>query len=146
MRTRTLLLLAVSCGLVILVAGGIWLLRLDGASEAGSVTFRIGDTAQAADLRITVLSATERDATMEVEVRTSGVDDQRGFESFTLLTADVLSPVDPGDDPNGCRATTVAEQTCTLRFDTSAAPTEGVRVLVVRRGEDVRRWSLTPTG
>jgi hypothetical protein len=33
-----------------------------------------------------------------------------------------------------------------LRYDTSAAPTEGVRVLVVRRGEDVRRWSLTPTG
>jgi hypothetical protein len=136
MRTRTLLLLAVSCGLVILVAGGFWLLRLDGANESGSVTFRIGDTAQAADLRVTVVSATERDGTMEVEVRTSGVDDPSGFDDFTLLTADLLSPVDTGDDPDGCRATTVAEQSCT----------EGVRVLVVRRGEDVRRWSLTPTG
>jgi hypothetical protein len=146
MRTRTLLLLAVSCGLVILVAGGFWLLRLDGANESGSVTFRIGDTAQAADLRVTVVSATERDGTMEVEVRTSGVDDPSGFDDFTLLTAALLSPVDTGDDPDGCRATTVAEQSCTLRYDTSAAPTEGVRVLVVRRGEDVRRWSLTPTG
>lgn len=146
MRTRTLLLLAVSCGLVILVAGGIWLLRLDGADEPGSVTFGIGDTAQAGDLRITVLGATERDGTMEVEVRTSGVDDARAFEAFTLLTADLLSPVDPGDDPAGCRATTVAEQTCTLQYDTSAAPTDGVRVLVVRRGEDVRRWSLVTSG
>ncbi len=146
MRTRTLLLLAVSCGLVILVAGGVWLLRLDGANESGSVIFRIGDTAQAGDLRVTVVSATERDGTMEVEVRTSGVDDPSGFDDFTLLTADLLSPVDTGDDPDGCRATTVAEQSCTLRYDTSAAPTEGVRVLVVRRGEDVRRWSLTSTG
>jgi hypothetical protein len=146
MRTRTLLLLAVSCGLMILVAGGVWLLRLDGANESGSVTFRIGDTAQAGDLRVTVVSATERDGTMEVEVRTSGVDDPSGFDDFALLTADLLSPVDTGDDPDGCRATTVAEQSCTLRYDTSAAPTEGVRVLVVRRGEDVRRWSLTSTG
>ncbi len=146
MRTRTLLLLAVSCGLVILVAGGFWLLRLDGANETGSVTFAIGDTAQAGDLRITVLSAAEGDGLMEVEVRTSGVEDPRGFDAFTLLTSDLLSPVDPGDDPAGCRATTVAEQTCTLRYDTSAAPTDGVRVLVVRRGEDVRRWSLVRPG
>jgi hypothetical protein len=146
MRTRTLLLLAVSCGLVILVAGGFWLLRLDGADEIGPVTFAIGDTAQAGDLRITVLAAAEQAGTMEVEVRTSGVDDARGFEAFTLLTADLLSPVNPGDDPEACRATTVAEQTCTLRYDTSAAPTDGVRVLVVRRGEDVRRWSLVEPG
>lgn len=141
MRTRTLLLLAVSCGLVILVAGGIWLLRLDDGGSAPT-TFRPGDTAQAGDLRITVLSATESDGRMVVDVRTSGVDDPLGFDDFKLLTGDLLDPVDPGDDPAGCRTVTVAEQTCTLTYDTSAAEGEGLRVLVVRRGEDVRRWAL----
>lgn len=142
MRTRTLLLLAVSCGLVILVAGGIWLLRLDGTTDSAPTTFRPGDTAQAGDLRITVVSATESGAQMVVEVRTSGVDDPLGFDDFKLLTGDLLGAVAPGDDPDACRATTVAEQTCTLTYDTSAAEADGVRVLVVRRGEDVRRWAL----
>lgn len=143
MRTRTLLLLAVSCGLVILLAGGVWLLRLDSTSDAGPTTFQLGDTAQAGDLRVTVVSATESSGTMVVEVRTSGVDDPLGFDDFKLLTGDLLDAVAPGEaDPEACTATTVAEQTCTLTYDTSAATGDGVRVLVVRRGEDVRRWSL----
>jgi hypothetical protein len=139
MRTRTLLLLAVTCGLIILVAGGVQLLRLaNGSSEAVS-DLRVGATATAGDLVVTVLGASESDGQMSVEVRTAGVDDVLGFAGFDLLAPPLrLTPV-PG--PDRCAALTVAEQTCTLVYDTSAA--EGsARVLLLRRGEDERRWSL----
>ena len=111
MRTRTLLLLAVVCGLAILVAGGIHLLRISG-----------GESADADDLAI------------------GGVDDPTGTDGFTLVVSgDVLRPLAPGD--GDCAGITVETATCDLRFDTSDV--EGhTRILLLRRGEDQRRWAL----
>lgn len=138
MRTRTLLLLAVGCGLAILIAGGVFFLQIAQTDEA-TTSLPIGATAQAGDLDVTVLDAHEADGRMTVDMELAGVDaDVRA--DFVLLTGTALEPL--GDEPDACAQATVAPQQCTLVFDTSA--TEGsVRVLVVRRGEDQHRWTLT---
>jgi len=143
MKTRTLLLLAVSCGLIILVAGGIQLLRLADHSSS-TPDLRIGSTATAADFVVTVVSATEANQQMRVVVRTKGVDDPAAYNGFQLLAPPLsLHPVATTGDPQRCSAATVAEQTCTLVFDTSAAEQGATaRVLLLRRGEDQHRWSL----
>jgi hypothetical protein len=140
MRTRTLLVLAVAVGLLILVAGTIQLLRLD---EAGSGTddLAVGESARAGDLEVTVLSAAEAGSgAMEVRVRVSGVDDPSGFDDFVLLGGAIVEPNAATADDQ-CRELTVAEQTCVLIYDTSDLQGEA-RVLRVRRGEDQRRWVL----
>jgi hypothetical protein len=144
MRTRTLLLLAVLCGLAILVAGGIKLLTV--SEEADAADLPIGATASAGDLSVTVLSAVERDGRMIVEVRVGGTDDPSGLEGFTLLVGgEEPMPVDRGVDLEGaspCDSITVDEQTCDLVFDIGD-PASDLRVLRLRRGEDQRRWALT---
>jgi len=142
MKTRTLLLLAVAVGLLILVAGTVQLLRIDDDGSS-SDDLAIGDRGRAGDLEVTVLGAEERDGVMRVEVRTSGVDDPAGFDDFTLIGIGAgIKPTAPaavGD--SACRAVTEAAQTCTLTFAT--AELDGsTRVLLLRRGEDQRRWSL----
>jgi len=142
MKTRTLLLLAVAVGLVILVAGTIQLLRLDD-DGAPTEQLAVGDTATAGDLEATVITASEADGVMRVELRTSGVEDADGFDDFALIGIGAAVRPSPPDDADGdaCVALTEAEQTCTLAFAT--AELEGsTRVLLLRRGEDQRRWSL----
>jgi DNA-binding transcriptional regulator of glucitol operon len=141
MRTRTLLILAVACGLVILVAGSLQLLRFGDTSDA-IPDLRVGDTATAGDLTVTVVSAAEADGRMQVVVRTSGVDDPLGFDGFELLAPPVRLPARGETGAQACRELTVAEQSCTLTYDTSGASRDGARVLLVRRGEDQRRWVL----
>jgi len=140
MRTRTLLLLAVVCGLAILLAGGVQLLRLTNSESADAEDLRIGETSSAGDATVTVVSATEDAGVLTVSIRAGGVDDPTGTDGFTLVvTGDVLRPLAPGD--GDCDGLTEAVVTCDLRFDTSDV--EGrTRVLLLRRGEDQRRWSL----
>ena len=138
MRTRTLLLLAVGCGLAILVAGGVFFLQI-AQTDTATTSLPIGATAQAGDLEVTVVGATESDGRLSVDVELAGVDaDVRN--DFTLLAGTALAPV--GDAPGECVRATVAPQQCTLVFDTSAVVAD-VRVLLVRRGEDQHRWTLT---
>jgi hypothetical protein len=142
MRTRTLLILAVCCGLAILVAGSLQLLRVTGDGDAAA-DLAIGSSARAGDLDVTVESADERDGLLRVGVRVSGVDDVSGLDSFRLVVSgEVLEPLTPAQAGDGaCGALTVAEQRCDLVF--GVADVEGsVRVLIVRRGEDQHRWDL----
>ncbi len=145
MRTRTLLLLAVACGLVILLAGGIQLLRVSGDVPRGA-DLSVGDTAQAGDMKVTVVSVDATDSTLEVDIRVGGVDDPAAIDGFRLIVPGAaLAPFLPaGSDAassDRCVAVTVVEQTCTLAFPT--ADVQGsARVLLLRRGEDQQRWVL----
>jgi hypothetical protein len=142
MKTRTLLLLAVAVGLLILIAGTIQLLRIDDSGSSAH-DLAIGDSAKAGDLEVTVVSAVERDGVMFVTVRTRGVDDPAGVEDFALvgIGAAVKPTAAEAVGDRACRGLTEAEQTCTLAFAT--ADLDGsTRVLLLRRGEDQRRWSL----
>jgi hypothetical protein len=135
-RTRTLLLLAVACGLAILAAGVVQLLRIAGQDEPAPAA-SIGEPVRIGDLTVTVDHYSERDDRGVVELSLGGVDDPEGTADFRLVV--------PGASlaPNGdeCGGTTVAERTCSLTFPLGG--TEGSsRVLLYRRGDERARWVL----
>lgn len=141
MRTRTLLILAVCCGFAILLAGGIQLLRIAN-QESSDVEFsELGETVQVGDMTIVVESFTEADGVATVAVRIGGVDDVDGAAEFRLgVAGDVIVANRSGD--GACGATTVAEQSCVLRFGVADAA-GGARILVYERGDEDARWELT---
>ncbi len=136
MRTRTLLLLAIACGLAILTAGVVQLLRIAGQDEPAPAV-QIGEPVRIGDLTVTVDGYSERDGRGAVELSLGGVEDPEGTEDFRLVVPGAsLSPTD-----DGCGGTTVAERTCSVTFDLSR--TEGSsRVLIYRRGDEQARWVL----
>lgn len=140
MRTRTLLLLAVGCGLAILVAGTVFLLQL--ANDDQNADFRnVGESVAVGDLHVVVEGYEETDENATVAVTLGGVDDTDGIDEFRLVLADAsLIPVRGID--GACAATTVAEQSCTLTFDLADDAPGGSRILLYRRGDDVARWEL----
>jgi hypothetical protein len=141
-KTRTLLLLAVGCGLAILVAGVVFLLQL--AAEDEPVFLGVGGSALVGDLTVTVDGYDETPDAAVVTVTMSGVDDPDGIDSFHLtVPQNRLSP--SGDAVDGCRELTVAEQTCTLTF-ALADVAGGSRVFEVERGDSQALWELRAPG
>ena len=143
MKTRTLLLLSVGVGLAILLAGGVFLFQL--SNEAATVDVaKLGERVEVGDVEVTVhgVIATDSTSSFSVEIELGGVDDADGTDSFRLITgADPLSPVS-APNPGRCTEITQEPQECRLDFDTST--TEGPnRVLVLRRGDEQRRWDLS---
>lgn len=138
MKTRTLLLLSVGVGLMILLAGGVLLLQL--ATESAAVEpADLGESVRVGDVDITVFGGDESDTFYSVDVELSGVDDD--IDSFSLATGDRrLEPITaPG--AGRCIEITVAEQRCRVEFDVGASAGSN-RVLVLRRGDQQRNWVL----
>ena len=137
MKTRTLLLLSVGVGLMILLAGGVLLLQL--ANESAAVEpAEIGEAVEVGDVDVVVFGAREG-ATFAIDVELGGVDDD--LSGFSLATGDRrLQPLTTDADGR-CTAITVAEQRCRIEFDVSAADGSN-RVLVLRRGDEQRNWVL----
>jgi hypothetical protein len=137
MKTRTLLLLSVGVGLMILLAGGVLLLQL--ANESAAVQpAEVGEAVEVGDVDVVVLGA-EEGATFAVDVELGGVDDD--LSGFSLATGDRrLQPLTTTADGR-CTEITVAEQRCRIEFDVSAADGSN-RVLVLRRGDEQRNWVL----
>ena len=138
MKTRTLLLLSVGVGLMILLAGGVLLLQL--ANESAAVEpADVGETVRVGDVDVVVLGSQESGAVFSVDVEVGGVDDD--IDSFSLATGDTrLEPrVAPSD--GRCTEITLAAQRCRLEFDVSASDGSN-RVLVLRRGDQQRNWVL----
>ncbi len=137
MKTRTLLLLSVGVGLMILLAGGVLLLQL--ANESAAIEpADVGEAVQVGDVDVVVLGAQEG-AVFAVDVELGGVDDD--LSGFSLATGDRrLQPLTTAADGR-CTEITVAEQRCRIEFDVSAADGSN-RVLVLRRGDEQRNWVL----
>jgi hypothetical protein len=143
-RTRTLLLLAVACGFVILAAGVVQLLRIADQEERAEFS-SLGDTVQVADLEVVVDTYDESGGTARVAVRLGGVDDPDGAADFRLVVPGADQPLRPAaGGARACGAVTVAPSACELTFAVGGAP-GGVRVLRVERGDDSARWELTVT-
>jgi len=146
MRTRTLLLLAVTCGLAILLAGGFQLLRL--ANQSTPAALAVGSTGAAGDATVKVVDFHEADGVAVVTVTLSGVDDPAGLDGFRLQTVnELLQPNPPAQhdaaqhDAAACTGFTVAPATCTLTFGTAGAKGAS-RQLVFRRAAQQVRWRL----
>ncbi|MFM2076480.1 MAG: hypothetical protein RJA49_370 [Actinomycetota bacterium] len=138
MRTRTLLLLAVTCGLAILIAGTVQILRL--AGQDTQPILAMGDTGTAGDARVTVTAFDETDGVATVTVTLSGVDDPAGLAGFTLVGPGATAePNQHG--PEVCTGITVAPVTCTLTFGTADVQ-PGDRLLVFHRAAESARWKL----
>ena len=142
MRTRTLLLLAIVCGVIILVAGGVQLVRLTDQQQT-SVQLQIDEQGQAGDVVVTLRAVSEAvtpagQRTM-VSVDIGGVDDAEGLEGFTLVGVGEVARVDVAEST--CAAIAEVEQRCDLAFDTSTFP-GGARQLILRRAETQLRWVL----
>jgi hypothetical protein len=139
MKTRTLLLLALACGVAIMAAGAAFLVQLS-RQEAAEAPVPIGESTAVADMRIVVDEAVEHDGLLDVTVTIGGVDDPDGTSDFRLIASGQAAR--PETDGEGlCAATTVSEQQCVIRFDVSGANGDS-RVLFYERGDDRARWVL----
>jgi hypothetical protein len=138
MKTRTLLLLSVGVGLMILLAGGVLLLQL--ANESAAVEpAEVDENVTVGDVDVTVFGASEANGVFAVAVEVGGVDDD--IASFSLATGDNrLSPV-PAPADGRCTDISVAPQQCRIEFDVSSSAGSN-RVLVLLRGDEQRNWVL----
>jgi hypothetical protein len=135
------LLLAVACGLVILVAGVVQLFRIAGQDEVGEFS-PLGAAVRVGDLEVVVELYDESSETAQVAVRLGGVDDPDGAADFRLVVPGADQPLRPAaGGTRACGAVTVATAPCELTFDVGAAP-GGLRVLRLERGDDSAQWEL----
>ena len=139
MKTRTLLLLSVGCGLAILVAGMVLMLQLAG-QPTPAAPLGVGSTGQAGDLVVTVQEVTVTDGVMQVALEWSGPADPDAVADFVLVAPDaVVRVVSTG--ALACESPAPDPSTCTLSFGV-AELTGSARQLVLERGGEKVRWSL----
>lgn len=139
MKTRTLLLLSVGCGLAILVAGMVLVLQLAG-QPAPAAPLAIGATGQAGDLVVTVRDVAVVDGVMDVAIEWSGPADPDAVSDFVLVAPEaVVRPSVAGE--GGCPSPAAEPVECTLSFGV-ADLTGTARQLVLERGGEKVRWSL----
>lgn len=140
MKTRTLLLLALACGVAIMAAGAVFLIQLSNQQEADAPV-AVGDAVEVGDMRIVVDGSVEASGMLDVTITIGGVDDTDGADGFRLIAAGrAARPQSAGVD-EACGETAVAEQRCVLRFDVSGADGDS-RVLFYERGDERARWVL----
>ena len=139
MKTRTLLLLAVTCGLIILIAGGIKLLLVADAKPPSHLA--LGATTAVGDMSVTVVSFEQIKGLALATVSLSGVEDVDGATTWVFGTAAAqLQPVAPPSSVGeACGATKRTQKTtCVLAFETTAS----TGVLRYQRAGEVRRWDV----
>ena len=101
MKTRTLLLLAIGCGFVILAAGTFLLFGLASQDDPPPPA-AVGQAVEIGDMTITVEGLTEDGGSATVAVEIGGVDDDDGAEAFRLVVPGAALRADPAG-PDGAR-------------------------------------------
>lgn len=147
MSTRRLILTALACGLVILLAGGIQLVRLTG-SEATPLP-GIGQARTVSAVRVTPVSVADTDALLVVTVDlVAAAPEAEGTAAGSgwrlLRGADLHQPLNTGGgDAQAvpCASVTVGSVVtrCVLVFDGGGS---GDRLLAYALGDQTARWDL----
>ncbi len=141
MKTRTLLLLALGCGLAIMLAGAVFLFRLS-TQEALADPIPLGELTTVGDMSVMVDSAVEQDGLLDITIVIGGVVDSDGATGFRLIASGRPLRAEPYVESAGiCAATSSVQQTCHVRFDVSSADGSS-RVLFYERGDQQARWVL----
>ena len=151
MSTRRLILLAMACGLAILVAGSVQLFRLSRSDNEVTI-LREGTSARVGEVEVTVEASRRDDEQVLVDVRLA-VDpaeerppvDVPASDNWSLLAAGELlgpvAPAQPGPLPP-CVGSMLPppgdEVQCTLAF----AAGDGSKTIAYRRGDEQRQWAL----
>jgi hypothetical protein len=136
MRTRTLLLLAIACGLVILLAGGIQLLRVGGQEQTATL-LAAGQPGRAGDVTVELVSSSIANTNLVAVVRVGGIDDPQGLAGFTLVGPGKVLPV----ASSNCDGITVDQADCSLTFATTGMQGTS-RQLIFHRADQQLRWVL----
>jgi hypothetical protein len=135
MSTRKLILTALVCGLVVMLAGGIKLFQM-ATEEAQAVVYSLGTSTTLSDMTVSVMDVEQdADATL-VTVTMVGVKGGSATEGWRLLASGtVISPLLSKTD---CQNTTTdAVITCVLGFPKSSG---SVTVAYLRAGEQ-SQWA-----
>jgi hypothetical protein len=141
MRTKTLIMWSLVCGVVILAAGGFKLLQI--AADDATVEFlAAGVEAEVGGATVAAVSLRDEPGATYVTVSMAGVDAGDAVASWRLLALGVVHQ--PGSvaaaDGGPCAATVQSSATCVLEFPA----TEGVRTVAFLRGGVQRQWTLSP--
>lgn len=142
MKTRTLLLLSVACGLIILVAGGVKLLQV--ATDRTEVpVLSIGESSRIGDMIVRVESITTVDAGAGAEVRVamSGVPGELAVDGWRLLgDGEVVEPyttVGPGVCDARTEVPASGDVNCVVRFPA----VDTVQAVAYTRAGEQRQWA-----
>lgn len=131
MSTRKLILLALVCGLVILLAGGVKLLQV--ATDDTEVTvLALGEQALVGDMAARVLTVDRTATATVVEVELSGVDTPDAALGWIMLGDGARR-----EPTTSCGPTEVQQmRQCRLEFE----PVERVQAIAYARGGEQRQW------
>lgn len=136
MKTRTLMLLALGCGVAIMLAGAVFLFQLS-TQDAIAEPIPIGEEASVGDMRVTVVGSSETSGTLRVTITIGGTDDDDPTDEFRLIAS--ARPVLL--DSTTCGPSSATGLDCAIEFDVSGV--DGVsRVLFYERGDEQARWVL----
>lgn len=137
MKTRNLMLLALACGLAIMLAGAVFFFQLATQDEVAA-PIPVGEETQVGDMTVTVVEVDESGGTIRIDIMIGGAVDDDPADEFRLIAA--ARPVSLG--ASTCAASTIeSPQSCTISFE--VGDVDGVsRVLFYERGEEQARWVL----
>lgn len=130
------MLLALGCGVAIMLAGAVFLVQLSTQDDIEPPT-AVGEQIRVGDMDVTVLGSSESDGVLRVSISIGGTDDGDPADEFRLI-ASARQVALAGSD---CPPVDGTGASCELAFDVSGA--DGVsRVLFYERGEQSARWVL----
>jgi hypothetical protein len=144
-KTRTLVLLALACGLAILLAGGIQLVRLALARDDTVEVLAVGEAAQVGGAQATVLSFSSGTNTTTVHVSLRADEGQilDASAGWAMLAGGRLAhQVEPPAGNEPCEGLTIAEGTsaeCVLGFDAG----DERATVSFSRDDQQQQWALT---
>jgi len=141
MRTSTLILWSLVCGIVILLAGGAKLWQI--AADDTTVEFlAAGDDVVIGDATVAALSLRDESSATLVTVTMAGAGDTDVSTTWRLLAGGVVHrPVSTvGVNGGECVAVVDNPVTCIIEFPA----TRGVRTVAYVRGGVQRQWALSP--
>ena len=142
MSTRKLILWALVCGVLILVAGSAKLFQTS-QQPVEVQLLELGDSVTLGDMTVSVTALRDIDDRTLVDVTMVGVAEAQAMDGWKMLAAGevsdpVMLPVGAGTE---CTLTKLAETlTCTVAFPVS----EGTRTVAYIRAGEQRQWATAP--
>lgn len=142
MSTRKLILWALICGVVILIAGTAKLFQTS-QKPVEVQLLALGDTVTLGDMTVSVTALRDTADRTLVDVTMVGVAEAQAMDGWKMLAAGevsdpVMLPVGAGTE---CTLTKLAETlTCTVAFPVS----EGTRTVAYIRAGEQRQWATSP--
>jgi hypothetical protein len=136
-KTRNLLLLALGCGLAIMLAGAVFFFQLATQDEVEPPA-PVGEPVRVGDMTVTVDGADEAGGVLRVDITIGGIEDDDPTDEFRLIASARPVPL----ASTTCGPSDGAGESCAIEFDVSGIDGAS-RVLFYERGEEQARWVLS---